>query len=261
MAAPTKELLAGLAHYDPFDIFDTEAARLDSYFSTLDAEGWARASGCEGWSVRDVLGHLAGEELYNHACLEGRLERFYAMLDAEGVTGYKEFNEWCVRRRRGLPVAEVLAEWRDKNGWTRARMRDLGRDAMMDTSVGPYPVGAQTFHYDSEYATHADDVGAPVAPEEAEGRTDWRVRVGLFVLGEQGVLVERGDEGRGDGVSGNGVRGGGVRVERDAERMRVRADGHDAVLTRPDFVRATVGRLPAGSPVPPAIRSALRCLA
>ncbi len=256
MAAPTKELLAGLAPYDPFDIFDAEAARLDSYFSALDAEGWARASRCDGWSVRDVLGHLAGEELYNHACLENRLESFYAMLDAEGIAGYTEFNEWCVRRRRGLPVAEVLAEWRDQNGRTRARMRELGRDALIETSVGPYPVGAQTFHYDSEYATHADDVGAPVPPDEVEGRTDWRVRMGLFALAERGVLAEHGDE-----RHGGGARAGGVRVERDAGRVRVRADGQETVLTEPEFVTATVGRLPATSPVPPAIRSVLRCLA
>jgi hypothetical protein len=191
--------------------------------------------------VRDVLGHLAGEELYNHACLDGDIEGLFAMLRREGVAGgFDEFNEWCVRERRGLPVGEVRREWRDKNAETRERMRALGRDATLPTAAGPYPVGLQAFHYDSEYATHADDVRAPVSLEEAGGRTDWRVRVGIFALDEQGSEA---------------------RVEQAAGEVRVRVDGQEVTLTGPEFVDATVGRIPAGHPLPPRFRAALRCLA
>ncbi|MBB5136480.1 uncharacterized protein (TIGR03083 family) [Thermocatellispora tengchongensis] len=233
----TLDLLAGL---DPFDIFDTEAARLDGFFSGLDEEGWNRPSRCAGWSVRDVLGHLAGEELYNHACLDGDIEGFRAMLAREGVSGFDEFNEWCVRRRRDLPVAEVLEEWRTKNGETRRRMREAGRDALLDTSVGEYPVGLQTFHYDSEYATHADDVGAPVSDAEFGDRTAWRAKVGMFVLAEQGTPAQ---------------------VEMTAERMWVHVAGVSAEISRAEFVEATVGRLPDDDPLDRRIRAALRCLA
>ena len=61
-----------------------------------------------------VLAHLAGAELYNHACLNADLDGFRGMVRAAGIAGgYREFNEWCVRQRRGLPAAEVLAEWRE----------------------------------------------------------------------------------------------------------------------------------------------------
>ncbi|WP_067172902.1 maleylpyruvate isomerase N-terminal domain-containing protein [Microtetraspora niveoalba] len=230
-----------LRDLDPFDIFDTEAARLDRFFSSLDDEGWHRPSRCAGWSVRDVLGHLAGEELYNHACLDGDLDRLFAALEREGVGGgYNGFNEWCVRRRRDLPVGDVLAEWRDKNAETRERMRALGRDATLTTSAGPYPVGLQTFHYDSEYATHGDDVGAPVSEKEAGARTLWRVRVGLFVLGEQGS---------------------GARAERSGDHVDVRVGDRSARVPYAEFVEATVGRLPDGHPLDPEIAAALRCLA
>ncbi|GGO29611.1 hypothetical protein GCM10010116_59400 [Microbispora rosea subsp. aerata] len=234
-----RDELAGL---DPFDIFDTEAARLDRFFSSLDDKGWNRPSRCDGWRVRDVLAHLAGEELYNHACLDDDIDGFFELLDHEGVRGgFDAFNEWCVRKRRGLPVEQVLDEWRIKNGETRARMRALGRDATLHTSAGPYPVGLQTFHYDSEYATHADDVGAPVTPEEADGRVDWRVRVGMFVLEEQGSKA---------------------RVERACGRVQVELDdGLTADLYPKEFVEATVGRLPADHPLDVRIRGALRCLA
>ncbi|SDQ31824.1 maleylpyruvate isomerase family mycothiol-dependent enzyme [Thermostaphylospora chromogena] len=225
---------------DPFDIFDAEAVRLDRHFATLDEEAWNRPSRCAGWSVRDVLAHLAGEELYNHACLDGDVRGFTAMLEREGLTGYEDFNEWCVRQRRDLPVEQVLAEWREKNGETRARMRALGRDAELQTSVGMYPVGLQTFHYCSEYATHADDVGAPVAERERDERTLWRAKVGLFALAE---------------------RGSPVRVEPTPAGVLVHAFGDTASLTAAEFVEATVGRLPAGHPLDGRMRSTLRVLA
>ncbi|MEV0622479.1 maleylpyruvate isomerase family mycothiol-dependent enzyme [Nonomuraea sp. NPDC050404] len=229
-----------LKDFNPFDIFDTEAARLDRYFSGLDEAGWLRPSRCEGWSVRDVLAHLAGEERYNHACLNGTVQDLMDRMAAEGVRGYDDFNEWSVRERRTLPVEEVLAEWRAKNGETRQRMRELGPDATLDTMAGPYPVGLQGFHYDSEYATHADDVGAPVSGGESDDRTLWRVAVGRFVLAEQDAKVQ---------------------VEQTAEQVSVSADGVAATLSYPEFVEATVGRLPDSHDLDPRLASALRCLA
>jgi uncharacterized protein (TIGR03083 family) len=229
-----------LRDFDPFDIFDTEAARLDRFFSGLDEAGWQRPSRCDGWSVRDVLGHLAGEELYNHACLDGTVHELLDRLAAEGVTGFNDFNEWSVRERRDRPVEGVLEEWRTQNDETRRRMRALGRDGTLDTMAGPYPVGLQAFHYDSEYATHGDDVGAPVAEGEADDRTLWRVAVGRFVLAEQEAKVQ---------------------VEQTAEQIWVAVDGVSAALSYPEFVEATVGRLPDSHGLDPRIVSALRCLA
>jgi hypothetical protein len=94
--------LQGMTTFDPFDIFDTEAERLDRFFSSLDAAGWERPSRCAGWSVRDVLGHLAGEELYSHACLNGTLSELIETLGRESVD-ISGFNEWCVRQRRAGP--------------------------------------------------------------------------------------------------------------------------------------------------------------
>jgi len=229
-----------LQEFNPFDIFDAEAARLDRFFSGLDESGWQRPSRCAGWSVRDVLAHLAGEETYNHACLDESVPDLMARLAAEGVSDYNDFNEMCVRQRRALPIGQVLDEWRTKNAETRARMRALGYDATLQTLAGPYPVGQQTFHYDSEYATHADDVRAPVSDEEAAGRTAWRVAVGRFVLAEQGSKV---------------------RVEPRDGKIVASVDGVSATLPAADFVTATVGRLPSSYDLDPRLAAALRCLA
>ncbi len=230
--------MAALDDLSPFDLFDAEAERLDRFFSSLDGDGWIRPSLCAGWTVRDVLAHLAGEEAYNHACLDDDLKGLSARLDEEGVSGLSDFNDWTVRTRRDLPVAEVLDEWRTRNGDTRRRMRELGRDATLPTMAGPYPVGDQAFHYSSEYATHADDVGVPGA--DAPDRVAWRVRVGLFALAEQDSTAE---------------------IEREGRDYAVRAGRVRATLTPPEFVAATVGRLPGDHPLPAHLRDALRCLA
>jgi len=232
---------AALAGLNSFGIFDVEADRLDQFFTGLDSQGWARPSRCAGWTVQDVLAHLAGAELYNHACLNGDLDGFRAMLRAAGISGgFTEFNQWCVRQRRGLPAAEVLAEWREANGETRQRLTELGRDAPLLTAAGPYPVGLQAFHCGSDYATHADDVGAPVAPAEEPGRTAWRVSVGRFALAEQNSPVK---------------------ISATERCIAVQAGTMRAELPPADFVAATVGRLPPGYPLDPALREALRCLA
>jgi hypothetical protein len=75
-----------LAGLNPFGIFDVEVTRLDHFFSRLDEAGWKRSSRCPGWTVREVLSHLAGEEVYNHACLNGDIEAFRAMMRAAGIT-------------------------------------------------------------------------------------------------------------------------------------------------------------------------------
>ena len=231
------DILRGL---DPFAILDAEAARLDAYFDGLTGPDWDHPSRAGGWSVRDVLAHLAGQELYNHACLNDDLDGLAALLAEQGIGGVDGFNEWCVRERRGLPVETVLEEWRRKSGETRRRMRALGAGATLPTLAGPYPVGLQTFHYCSEYATHADDVNVPVRPGEEPGRTAWRSRVGLFALDEQGAPV---------------------RAEEIAGGFRVELDGRSAELSSADFVDATTGRLAPDHTLDPDLRAALVVLA
>jgi uncharacterized protein (TIGR03083 family) len=238
MMKEPSEYVSGL---DAFELMNAEAAGLDTYFAMLRAQEWERPSRCEGWSVADVLRHLAGEELYNHACLNDDLEGFYEMVREEaGGGGLDAFNQWCIEERRALPPADVLREWREQSTWTRARMSEMGADAMMTTSAGPYPVGLQAFHFASEFATHADDVGVPHAAEEADRRSLWRVSVGLFALAERGEQIQ---------------------AEQSAEQIWVYCDGAEAGLSHHDFVEATVGRLAPGHPLPPRLRSALRCLA
>lgn len=231
------EPLSGL---DSFDLLDAEAADLDRYLADLPADNWVRPSRCAGWRVRDVLAHLAGEELYNHACLDDDLAGFSARLSRAGVGGLAGFNDWCVAQRRDLPVADVLAEWRDASGRTRRELRARGAEAMLPTQAGPYPVGLQAFHLASETATHADDMHEPTAGAEEPKRSNWRARFGWYALREAGADVRV--------------------TERDG-RYLVSTGDAQAQLSEGEFVEATVDRLATDHPLPAPLRRALVCLA
>lgn len=233
------EHLAGL---DPLDLLDAEAARLDGYLGSLSGDAWARPSECAGWSVRDVLAHLAGNERYHRACLDGEVAAFRRELAEAGLDNRDAFNDREVRDRRGRPVAAVLAEWRDGNGHTRSLLRGRDPGGTVATLTGPYPVPLYAFHLASGLATHADDVHVPVAGADEPGRTHWRSRYGRFVLRERDapVLVWESEP---DG------------------RIHVELDGHVEQLAPGEFVAATVGRLDPGHPMDPLLRAAVRCLA
>jgi uncharacterized protein (TIGR03083 family) len=242
-ATSTKMPADHLDELDPFELLDTEAARLDGWFGSLDERAWQKPSRCAGWSVRDVLAHLAGEELYNHACLNDDIDGFFNLLEQAGVGklgDFGDFNEWCIQMRKDRPAGDVLAEWRASSQQTRARMRERGRGGQIQTSIGPYPVGKQALHYASEFATHGDDVSAPVDQDEEPARTNWRARFACLVLREQGSPLS-------------------VRYDRGCYVVCLGIA--TAELTPPDFVAATVERLSPDHPLEQPTRDALGCLA
>ena len=43
-------------------VLKDEAQRFISYLQTLSSQDWSHPSACQGWTVSDVLGHLAGQD-------------------------------------------------------------------------------------------------------------------------------------------------------------------------------------------------------
>jgi uncharacterized protein (TIGR03083 family) len=227
-----------VADIDPFDLYDVEAERCAAFLQG--DPDWSAPTRCEGWNVRDLLSHFAGVETYHLACLEDTIAALFEEGGRHGATDMDSFNQWIIDARADLSTEEVFKEWRDKNHEVRDRMRKLGRDGSMSSSVGPYPVGLMAFHIASEYATHADDMDVPIPDAEQAGRAAWRRQVSLFALeeSEKPVTVY--------------IRG---------EELVVRSGDNQAVLHETDFVEAVTARLPADHPLDPALRETLRALA
>ncbi|HYA00082.1 MAG TPA: maleylpyruvate isomerase N-terminal domain-containing protein [Candidatus Binatia bacterium] len=231
-----------LADLDPFDLMDAEAARIDAHLSRLDPGGWLEPSRCRGWRVREVVAHLAASEEYNHATLDGSVAELMARFQAREVTSLDAINDLGVRERADRTPVALLDEWRPAAAETRRRLRERGREGMLDTSVGPYPAGRQGFHLASELAIHADDIGVPVAAEERRQRPAWRARVARSIVREYDRPV---------------------RIEASAGMNRVvGTDGAvEAEIDDETLVEACAARLPEDHPLDRRLREDLRVLA
>jgi uncharacterized protein (TIGR03083 family) len=222
---------------DPCDLLDAEAERIDRFLAPLadDDTAWAAPTGCAEWDRRALLAHLAATEEYHQACFDDQLGRLLERGLAAGVSDVHGFNALGVRERADRAPSTVLAEWREANARTRQRFRERqGQD--MVTMVGPYPARWQAFHVASELATHADDLGVPVEPDEADGRRAWRVRFSRFALGEAETSL----------------------TVRSAGSATTIAEGdHEVTVDDDTLVAAVAGRLPADAGLDDADRALL----
>jgi uncharacterized protein (TIGR03083 family) len=220
---------------DPYDLMAAEGERLDRFFSKAGADEWNKPSRCEGWSVRDLLAHLASSEDYNQACLDGTVQQFLADMGAKGAVDLATANEIGIRSFDDRTPEEVLEIWRTRSNQNREafRARDGGD---VDSSVGAYPARWQAFHLAFELATHADDVSVPVPSEEEAARNAWQARFGRFAIKElkPDLTIE--------------VANGGTHVK---------GDGVDIELPDEQFVQAVAARLPADSGIDAEVASVL----
>ncbi len=216
--------------------------RLGAFFSSRRGTEWSTPTRCAGWTVHDVLGHLAWSERYHHACLDDALDSLLADAAAAGASDLDSFNAWGVALYEGVDPEEIFAEWWPADCETRHRLRARAGGTM--TTMWPrYPVRLQAFHIAAELATHADDVGVPETAWEHAGRAAWRARVACFALAE----TDRG-----------------VAVRPVGERWLAEVGGVRAMLSAADLVDAAGGRLPDGRRLadgqllPDPLRDALR---
>jgi uncharacterized protein (TIGR03083 family) len=229
---------AELADLNPFDLMAAEAARIDRFYSGLSGADWQAPTRCAGWNRRDLLAHLAGVEDYTDAGLRHATQELFAEAKAGGLDS---FNEWGIARRATLPPAQLLAEWRDLVARNDADLRRRGPDALLDTSVGPYPIGRQAFYLASERAIHADDAGVPVTTQERDARLAWRLRFGRSALTE----VRQDSD---------------LSVVSDRGAHVIRLGTARTRLADEQFVEALSGRLPETVDLPEPLRKALDVL-
>lgn len=104
MTIERSELL-GAAH--------AERARLGRTIQYAAPSVWDSASACAGWRNRDIVAHLAAQEVAAAQLVAGEpAVEFDAFREANGgelwVNG---FNEWAVRRREEASARELINDW------------------------------------------------------------------------------------------------------------------------------------------------------
>jgi uncharacterized protein (TIGR03084 family) len=77
-------------------------------------QAWEQESPSPGWRMRDILGHLASDEVAAAAVIAGEVpaefEEYVKSLDGAAAT-LDGFNDFSVLRRAELPFRQVVAEW------------------------------------------------------------------------------------------------------------------------------------------------------
>ncbi len=114
-----------------------EQSAVVAFCRTLSAEQWSAASRCEGWSMQDVLSHMAA---ISHGVLTPWMVKFMTTKSVE------RSNDADVETRRGWPPEQVLAEYEKWSG-RMAKVLALGQRPPLSKApfkvgeLGVYPMG------------------------------------------------------------------------------------------------------------------------
>jgi uncharacterized protein (TIGR03083 family) len=91
------------------EIRHAEVAAARELLSALDRDDWPRATACDGWTVHDVVAHMAGqwEELGKPWILLGRIRRARRQYPSSGVLD--GHNRCQLDDRRDLVPSDLVA--------------------------------------------------------------------------------------------------------------------------------------------------------
>ena len=92
------------------DLHDAENADFSAYLHSLEPADWDRPSLCEGWRVRDVVGHiLYGNEL--------RLWTLPAKLARFGFSSDRSGKHYSIARAEGRSAGELVHDFDGRDPW------------------------------------------------------------------------------------------------------------------------------------------------
>ncbi|HUY63752.1 MAG TPA: maleylpyruvate isomerase family mycothiol-dependent enzyme [Acidimicrobiales bacterium] len=143
---------------DVFDDLRAEQDRLSALLSGLDADSWAMASGAPGWSVADVVLHLAqSEELVVASVSAGA----GAGAFGDDATSVDEAMEQLVRQERAEPVA-VLERWEKGRHLALAALRSADPDVALSWAATPLRPRTLATTRLAEHWAHGLDITGPL---------------------------------------------------------------------------------------------------
>ncbi|MDQ3941088.1 MAG: maleylpyruvate isomerase family mycothiol-dependent enzyme [Actinomycetota bacterium] len=150
---------------DVFDALEQQEERLDAILSSLDEKHWEVESLCPGWTVRDVVLHLAQTEEAVLAALEGRT----APIPVQSATTIDEAMEAWVRSERNADPHTVRARWdRARRAALRA-LRTADPDRAVAWAAAPLKPRTLATTRLAEHWIHTLDIADPLRIEQPDG--------------------------------------------------------------------------------------------
>lgn len=194
---------------------DEQQAELDGLLASLDDSGWAKPSRCPGWSVADVVLHLAQtSELAAAGGDASFVERFARFMPSDAHTA-DEGAEQAVVAERGASGVQLFERWRAAATAQRNLLASSDPARRLPWVIGELPARTLATTRLSEMWIHtgdiADALGVTLVPTDRLwhiARLAWRTLPYAFARAGTGlrgpVAVEL------SAPSGATVRGPGV---------------------------------------------------
>ena len=149
-----------MSRADVFGDLDAEETRLEEILASLDDTQWRSPSGAEGWSIRDVVLHLAqSEELAAASAALGAADGSSRSLREAG-SGIDAAMDARVRAERAEPH-EVFDRWRTARRATLEALRAADPDVRLAWVGTPLKPATMATTRLAEHWAHALDVTAP----------------------------------------------------------------------------------------------------
>ncbi len=129
------------------DSLEADRAELLKICAGLGDSDWGRPSGCGGWSVQDVVSHMAA--LFWLVVDRTRLP------DGRGQ-GTEEVQDFYVQQRRSMSPAEVLADYESVSAEALPRLAGLdGQEFELNLGdLGTYKAGVMPAAYSFDHYVH-----------------------------------------------------------------------------------------------------------
>ena len=143
-----------------FDDLEAEQDRLDGILAGLDDAQWLAESAAPGWSVADVVLHLAQTEEAVVATMTGGT----AARPPESGLSVDEAMDWLVKSQRAAP-AEVFKRWQDARVASVAALRAADPAVPLRWIEAPLKPATLATTRLAEHWAHALDITAPLGLE------------------------------------------------------------------------------------------------
>jgi uncharacterized protein (TIGR03084 family) len=148
-----------------------QQAELSALLASLTDDDWSRPSRCEGWSVADVVLHLAQTNEMAIGSAQGRFTEALATL-TEGVQAAGNVDDGAdvmVRHQRGAPPASVRDRWQQSADALRAALVESDPHRRVDWVAGQLSVRTLAVTRLAETWIHTGDVADALGVTPAPG--------------------------------------------------------------------------------------------
>jgi uncharacterized protein (TIGR03084 family) len=143
---------------DIFADLEAEDDRLENILAMLDDDGWSSASGAPGWTVVDVVLHLAQTDEAVVASASEPATGPSWRTDAQSVD---DLMEAMVREQRSAPAA-VFARWQDARRASLAALRSADPQSRLRWAAAPLKPATLATTRLAEHWAHGLDITDPL---------------------------------------------------------------------------------------------------